>query len=371
MIRLYAYSLMILLSACVISSRGEVVVESLQDNGSITWSAPINPSARFDIEWAYEAGGPWHKTFQNQQTVDAFNHTQFVARVPMFYRVVQTTQSVPMGMAYIEGGDTRLGQDSFADAGYTNYISPFWIDRTEVPIELWREVYQWATNNGYQFDNPGLAKTSRHPVTTINWFDAVKWCNARSEREGLDVVYQAGFFSIYKTGVLENITFIPERNGYRLPSAAEWEKAARGGREGFRFPWASQIVTHQLANYVAFTNGYSYDQAASNSFHPIANDGVFPYTLPVGFFPPNEFGIYDMAGNVEEWVWNRLSGMSTLHRTNWFGPTSTSEIFRVIRGGSWRFEANFLRTHQEFQAYPTNNFIGTQNLGFRTVRSAW
>ena len=354
---------------CSSLARAEVVVESLQGNGTITWSAPVNSAARYDIEWAYEADGPWHKTFQNVRTMDAFNDTQFVARVPMFYRVVQTTNAYPFPMAYIEGGDARLGQDGFADTGFTNYISPFWIDRTEVSIELWQDVYQWATNNGYHFDNPGSGKTNNHPVYNVNWYDAVKWCNARSEKEGLDVVYLAGLFT-YRSNQVSNVNLLHERNGYRLPTESEWEKAARGGRVGYRFPWANQEISHSNANYLG-SDVLAYDIASNNVYHPLGDDGIFPYTLPVGSLPPNAFGVHDMAGNVEEWIWDRADTRPTNYLVNYTGSTDTSVVIRVIRGGSWRYQANYLRNSDRYQGIPTNNFVSEATLGFRTVRSAW
>ncbi|MCB1070585.1 MAG: SUMF1/EgtB/PvdO family nonheme iron enzyme [Kiritimatiellae bacterium] len=349
---------------------GQIVVDTLQGNGVLSWSAPVNPSARYDIEWAYQAEGPWHKTFQNLQMIDAFNDTQFVARVPMFFRAVQVTNDYPLTMAYIEGGDTRLGQDGFADPGFTNYISSFWIDRTEVTIDLWSEVYQWAITNGYQFDNPGFGVTNRHPVIDINWYDAVKWCNARSEREGLELVYFSGLFA-YKTGQLAAVTMIHSRNGYRLPTNAEWEKAARGGREGYRFPGGATTISFDQANYKGATNLFSYDHAITNDFHPAAVDGDFPYTLPVGFFPPNEFGVYDMAGNVEEWLWDPGGARITSYAINPTGNTNTA--WRLYRGGSWRYEAEYLRliNNPALQTSPTNTLASAGTLGFRTVRSAW
>lgn len=349
---------------------GQVVVDGFHGQGTLTWSAPANPAARYDVEWAYEADGPWHKTFQNLQTVDAFNDTQFVARVPMFFRAVQVTSAFPLAMAYIEGGDTRLGQDGFTDSGFTNYISSFWMDRTEVTIDLWKDVYQWAITNGYQFDHAGFGVTNRHPVIDISWYDAVKWCNARSEREGLELVYLSGLFA-YKTGQLAEVTMIHGRNGYRLPTNAEWEKAARGGREGYRFPGGAMTISFDQANYKGATNLFSYDFAATNNFHPAAVDGDFPYTLPVGFFPPNEFGLYDMAGNVEEWLWDPGGARITSYAINPTGNTNIAQ--RLYRGGSWRYEADLLRliNSPAYETHPTNNLDGVGTLGFRTVRSAW
>ena len=153
-------------------------------------------------------------------------------------------------------------------------------------------------------------------------------------------------------------------SGYRLPTEAEWEKAARGGASGHRFPWVdADTLTHSRANYYSYGTGYfPCDVSPTHGYHPTFNDGVYPYTSPVGYFGANGYGLYDLAANVWEWCWDWYGSYSSGSQTDPRGAASGSR--RVVRGGGWNDQTDFLRCANRNNGPPATR---GSYFGFRCV----
>lgn len=296
-------------------------------------------------------------------------------------RVHAVSFSAPPDMAFIPGGLFRMG-DVYGDLlrddelpAHDVDVDAFFIARTPVTLALWQDVYAWATSNSYTFAHTGSGKDADHPVHTITWQDAVKWCNARSEMEGFTPSYYymwTGTLHVYRSG-FRHLTnaHVNWNAGYRLPTEAEWEKAARGGYEGFRYPWGDTI-SHAVANYRSsvmeeFLGDSSHDGLPAN-YHPAYASPPTPYTSPVGSFAPNGYGVYDTVDNIGELCWDRYASnyYSVTESVNPRGPDTGAPFanHRSTRGGGWNGQAYYNRlAYRYYQAADTAH----NNLGFRVV----
>ena len=313
------------------------VITSFSQSGQLVCSN-LQTGTVASVEWASSLAGPWQTNWAGLDAVTVGTNGTIAVNVPMFYRV-RGVAAVPAGMVLIPAGSFTMG-DTFSEGRseefplHTVYVSAFYVEKHNVTKALWEEVYTWAITNGYSFDNAGSGKAADHPVQTVNWYDSVKWCNARSEKEGRVPAYytSAAQTTAYRTGQVNvDNDSVKWNAGYRLPTEAEREKAARGGANGQRFPWGNTI-THDQANYFSTTN-YAYDTSPTRGYHPSFQEGGTPYTSPVGYFAPNGYGLYDMSGNVRQWCWDWYGLYSSATQSDPCGPTSGS--YRVLRGGSW------------------------------------
>jgi formylglycine-generating enzyme required for sulfatase activity len=199
---------------------------------------------------------------------------------------------IEIPMKLIPGGTYSIGATT-SSVGHEVVLSPYLTDMFEVSYSHWQEIYNWGTQNGYSFTNPGLnadpngiSQTGDHPVHSISWHDAVKWANARSEKEGFAPSYftDANCTVVYRSGELDVDNFKVDwtASGYRLPTEAEWEVAARGGLAANDYAWGNSPFPSK-ANYL---------------------DSGLGKTAPAGSFPANGYGIHEVGGNLREWVWD-------------------------------------------------------------------
>jgi len=255
----------------------------------------------------------------------AYAHQPGIAELGALPR--QGSGSTSGNMVLIRGG-TNSGTNPLADGEsyhddwypetYSLTVTVFYMDRHEVTKAQWDEVRAWASENGYTDLPTGGGKGDAHPVYSVNWYDCVKWCNARSEKEGRPPCYTVSG-SVYRSGEVDSVVCDTSVSGYRLPTDVEWEYAARGGLTGKRFPWGDTI-THSQSNYCS-SSMYPYDISPTRGYHPDYDEGETPHTSPVGSFAANGYGLFDMAGNVWEWCWD------------WYPGAEGSS--RVQRGGCW------------------------------------
>lgn len=246
-------------------------------------------------------------------------------------------------------------------------LTPFMMAKHEVTLELWDSVMLWGRDHGYPDLPAGNGKAHNHPVYGISWGDAVKWCNALSEKEGLTPCYYTAATkqNVARKGTVDigNQHVNWEANGYRLPTEAEWEFAARGGLANKRFPLGDEI-THEHANYHG-SPLIEYDKSQREGTAPALMSSK-PYTAVIGSFQPNGFGLHDMAGNVSEWCWDFYDpsyGTPEPQLKNPHGPDKGQNC--VVRGGSWRHTAAEARCASRF-SQPGDQ--PAAHVGFRVVR---
>ena len=281
-----------------------------------------------------------------------------------------------MGDHFAEGGDDELpthtvGIDSFAmskfevtNQQYCAFLN-FALSKGTIQVndgivfDASNEQVSYCSTHGNDFHSqidyePDMfsvrtkygVEMFNHPMVEVSWFGAAAYCNWRSVREGFETCYDP---------VTWECDF--SRSGYRLPTEAEWEYAARGG-EGdpyYRYPWGDTIGGSN-ANY--WSSGDEFDSGAHPRTSPVGYyDGS---QIPAGVDMANGYGLYDMAGNVLEWCNDRYdSGYYDVSPPE--DPTGPADgAHRVLRGGSWITDTGPCRTAYRYYDYPDTrlNFAG-------------
>ncbi|MCX6872427.1 MAG: SUMF1/EgtB/PvdO family nonheme iron enzyme [Verrucomicrobia bacterium] len=318
---------------------------------ALTGAAGANVTPATNLRLTWDAGKNWGGRFSTT----------------MRYKVVADDDPPPDGFALIPAGLFQMGDQSSPLVGWseelpvhTVQVSAFYMGKYEVTKEVWDAVRNWGLANGYTDLSAGAGKAATHPVYSITWYDMVKWCNARSQKEGLTPCYTVSG-ATYKTGQSAPVCNW-SANGYRLPTEAEWEKAARGGVAGKNFPWGTDTITHSQANYFSFS-AFAYDVSPTRGYHPTYAVGGYPYSSPVGSFAPNGYGLYDMAGNMSERCWDWFGSYAAGVQNDPRGPATGSG--RVFRGEGWRLMAHYARCAYRGGSDPA---IANYDGGFRLAR---
>jgi sulfatase modifying factor 1 len=208
-------------------------------------------------------------------------------------------------------------------------VSSFAVGRYPVTSQLYRAIVQDAPRRAEADKDDRLL-----PITRVSWFDAVAFCNTLSERQGLMPCYRIEG---------QDVTWDRDANGYRLPTEAEWEYAARAGTTT---PWFCGDEPTELGCYAWF------DENSGNQVHP------------VGKKDSNPWGLHDMAGNVWEWCWDRFGDYSKKEAVT--DPRDPeSGVLHVLRGGAYLVGAWVLRSAFRGKRRPEERHL---DAGLRVVR---
>ena len=247
-----------------------------------------------------------------------------------FCFTMSLSAQAPDDMVLIPAGEFQMGSangERDEKPVRTVYLDAFYIDKYEVTVGEYKQFVEATGHRPLPESVSRTSPTDRHPVVEVSWHDAMAYA---------------------------------EWAGKRLPTEAEWEKAARGGLISQDYPWGNTIDASKA----------NYDKNTKSGTHNVR-------TTPVGMYPANGYGLYDMSGNVAEWcldTYQRKFYVNGQQRNPVAGAENVQQVIagggvskekRVVRGGSWSFNAKSVRVANRLAEKPS---LLSSDVGFRCVR---
>ena len=321
----------------------------------LDWSYSLNDHDGFRIDRKVGSGGTWslnHATvgpsIRTFTDTGLTTGTTYYYRVRAYYSTYYSSYSDevirkpwdPTNFIEIPTGSFQMG-----DNHTVNITRPYYLGKYEVTQQ------EWLTTMG---SNPSyFTGDLNRPVERVSWYATLVYCNKRSIAEGLTPCYTIngstdpntwGSIPTSSNSTWNAVTCDFYANGYRLPTEAEWEYAARYNDQR-EYPWGNTSPNSSLANY----------------------GGIVGRTTPVGSYPSgnSNLGLSDMAGNVWEWAWDWHATYPGTTQTDPSGPT-TAQTYRVLRGGSWSGSCVGIRCAYRGNGYPSGAYYV---VGFRLSRT--
>ena len=257
------------------------------------------------------------------------------------------------GIAAVMNGKVGHSDYSSDNAEHTVSLTAYRIGETEVTQELWEKV---MSNNPSNFQGSGKLPASgevqeKRPVENVSWYECIAFCNELTKQAGLgesECLYysDAGYTNVYTkedAGAKKEVYLYTDMNkkGFRLPTEAEWEWAAMGGKD---YKWSGTNVESELKDYAW------YRANSNNQTHEVRKQTA------------NGYGLYDMSGNVWEWCWDWYSNSTPTGGQDPKGADSGSD--RVYRGGSWEYDALSAARAYRGSDIPGVSYV---NLGLRVA----